>query len=340
MNTLYFKEGTSDKIYQVSVDACAGGYDVNFAYGRRGSTLTAGKKNSTPLPKDAADKLAEKLLREKMAKGYTPGENGTAYVNTDKEERFTGILPMLLNSIEEHEVEKYIQDPNWVLQAKEDGRHIEIRKQDGNVDGINRKGLIVALPQKWISEIKKIPGDFILDGEAVGSQYRAFDTINAHPLRKRLFDLADLTDHCDNNIIVTVASYLGEGVKRYAADLMKSEGKEGLVFKDLNALYTPGRPNSGGPALKFKFTATANVRVVGINTQRSAQIALQGDIPCGNVTIPANKDIPNVGDLIEVRYLYAMPGSSALYQPFYARLRDDMVVADTVSSLKYKREEE
>ena len=47
--TLYYKDNVSDKVYQVSVDACAGGYDVNFAYGRRGSTLNTGKKNSAPL---------------------------------------------------------------------------------------------------------------------------------------------------------------------------------------------------------------------------------------------------------------------------------------------------
>jgi hypothetical protein len=34
-------------------------------------------------------------------------------------------------------------------------------------------------------------------------------------------------------------------------------GAEGVVFKDINAPYSPGGPNSGGPQLKFKQEAAA-----------------------------------------------------------------------------------
>lgn len=34
--TLYFREGSSDKVYQASIEPTAGGFLVNFAYGRRG----------------------------------------------------------------------------------------------------------------------------------------------------------------------------------------------------------------------------------------------------------------------------------------------------------------
>jgi hypothetical protein len=36
--SLYFKEGSSDKEYHASIDPRDGGYVVNFAYGRRGTT--------------------------------------------------------------------------------------------------------------------------------------------------------------------------------------------------------------------------------------------------------------------------------------------------------------
>ena len=58
---------------------------------------------------------------------------------------------------------------------------------------------------------------------------------------------------------------------------------------------------------------------------------------CGNVTIPPNHKIPAVGELVEIRFLYAIPGSNALYQPVYLGPREDIVHEDCVlSQLKYK----
>ena len=79
---------------------------------------------------------------------------------------------------------------------------------------------------------------------------------------------------------------------------LRPENREGIVFKRLDAPYTPGKPNSGGPQLKFKFCATLSAVVAKVNTQRSVEIRLlngDGWIPCGNVTIPANHKIPKVG---------------------------------------------
>jgi len=45
--------------------------------------------------------------------------------------------------------------------------------------------------------------------------------------------------------------------------------KEGVVFKRLDAPYTPGRPGSGGTQLKHKFCATLSAVVARVNAQRS-----------------------------------------------------------------------
>jgi bifunctional non-homologous end joining protein LigD len=54
------------------------------------------------------------------------------------------------------------------------------------------------------------------------------------------------------------------------------------------------------------------------------------------VTIPPNQAIPEKGDIVDVRYLYAYPGGS-LYQPVYLGKRDD-VGADQcgIGQLKYR----
>ena len=68
--TLYFSEGSSDKVYRVAIETRDGGNVVNFAYGRRGSTLNTGTKTTSPVTSDEAQRIYDKLIREKMAKGY------------------------------------------------------------------------------------------------------------------------------------------------------------------------------------------------------------------------------------------------------------------------------
>ena len=107
--TLYYREGSSDKVYQASIEPQGEGFVVNFAYGRRGATLNTGTKTQTPVDHDSAKSIYDKLVREKKAKGYTEGPDGTPYQHTAKEDRVTGLLPQLLNPIDEHQVNRLIQ---------------------------------------------------------------------------------------------------------------------------------------------------------------------------------------------------------------------------------------
>ena len=96
-----------------SIEPQGEGFVVNFAYGRRGSTMNTGTKTQTPVDYDSAKTIYDKLVREKMAKGYTQGPDGTPYQNTPKEDRVTGLLPQLLNPIDEQEVKRLLKDPAW-----------------------------------------------------------------------------------------------------------------------------------------------------------------------------------------------------------------------------------
>ena len=109
-------------------------------------------------------------------------------------------------------------------------------------------------------------------------------------------------------------------------DTLRTTGAEGVVFKDMDSRFKPGRPNSGGSHLKFKFVTTASFIVGAINQRRSvALVLLDGDkhVPAGNVTIPPDHEIPAPGDTVEVRFLYAFPESGCIYQPVYRGKRDD-----------------
>src|SRR5664279_3361291 len=126
--TLYYREGSSDKVYQAAIETQGEGFVVSFAYGRRGSTMNTGTKTVAPVDYDSAKRTYDKLVGEKKAKGYTEGPDGTPYQHTDKEDRVTGFLPQLLNPIDEKEAERLLTDPAWAMQEKFDGRRVLVRK--------------------------------------------------------------------------------------------------------------------------------------------------------------------------------------------------------------------
>ncbi len=172
--TLYYREGSSDKVYQASLEPAGDGlFVVNFAYGRRGSTLATGTETQAPVPEPQARAIYFKLIREKTAKGYTPGEDGTPYVATDKQERDTGIRCQLLNSIDDADLAQFLDDQLYTAPEKFDGRRLLVRKADGVPTGINRLGLEVGLPATIAEFAASLPGEFVIDGEAVGDTLHA-----------------------------------------------------------------------------------------------------------------------------------------------------------------------
>ena len=112
------------------------------------------------------------------------------------------------------------------------------------------------------------------------------------------------------------------------------------MFKNKHAPYIPGRPNSGGTQLKYKFCETASFIVTQVNDKRSVMLILfDGEKvrSAGNVTIPPNHDMPKPGDVVECRYLYAFKESGSIYQPVFLGVRDDIQHTEcTTAQLKYK----
>jgi bifunctional non-homologous end joining protein LigD len=351
--SLYFCSGPSNKEYHAFLVEENGLYLVNFSFGRRGSTLQAGTKTQSPLPYEQAKKIFDALVRSKLAKGYTPGESGTPYEGTSSEKRSTGILPQLLNQIKESEVAGLVADQAFFMQEKKDGKRVLIRKESGDVTGINRKGLAIGLPEPVAKIADTLEKSFVLDGECVGDVYFAFDllSLGSKDMRgleydRRLRVLTDLLDGGSKGIpsirLIETARSLSEKAAMLAR--LKKEGREGVVFKDREAPYTVGRPASGGSQLKFKFYATASCIVSKHNAKRSVSLELLDGggkaVGVGNVTIPPNQAIPKEGEIIEVRYLHAFPGGS-LYQPTCLGIRDDVERRDCViGQLKYRAKDD
>jgi bifunctional non-homologous end joining protein LigD len=347
--TLYYKQGGSDKVYQATIVPSGDNFLVNFAYGRRGATLQTGTKTQAPVGYDQAKRIYDKLIAEKTAKGYTPGEDGTPYQHTDREREVTGILPQLLNPIEDREVQRFIYDPAFCAQEKFDGKRILIRKEDAAIDGINRRGLTCGIPSVLVNEIRQIPGNCVIDGESIGEVFFAFDILTLHgrdlrsqPYRDRLFALNQVISP-DFGFLKLADTALDLAEKAELLEKLRRENREGVVFKNLAAAYVAGRPASGGDNLKLKFYATGSFIVNRVNARRSVSLVLFDGhkvVPAGNVTIPPNHKIPDIGSIVEVRYLYAFRESGCIYQPIYLGRREDITAEEcTVLQLKYKAEE-
>ena len=346
--SLYYREGSSDKEYHVRLEAKDTGFVVNIAFGRRGSTLSTGTKTSAPVHYDAALMTFDKVVKEKKAKGYTEGENGTPYQHTDKQ--VSGLLPQLLNAIDEVEVARLTSNPSWGMQPKKDGKHLLLRKGGHVIEGINKKGLVVGVPETVVKTALELHGNYILDGEAIGDYLHVFDLLflngedlRPKPYRQRYIALLNLLAGGLPKHIKVVSLWTDSMDKASWLRTLKEQKAEGVVFKLLNAPYTAGRPNSGGSQLKHKFVATLSAVVEKVNQQRSVGLSLlnhEGWQPVGNVTILANQPVPQVGAVVEVRYLYAVPDGS-LFQPVYLGERSDVDVTDcVVSQLKFKPAED
>jgi bifunctional non-homologous end joining protein LigD len=225
-----------------------------------------------------------------------------------------------------------------------------VRKQGNEITGINRRGLVVAIPDAIREAVEHIPFDVLIDGEAVGDTLHAFDLLEVKGtcLRKRRYidRFAALIMTIPPNLpaLRWVSTSVDPNDKVEIYEELRASHREGVVFKDMDAAYSPGRPNSGGPQLKFKFVESASFVVTGINAKRSVTLGLyngDGDklVPAGNVTIPPNHAIPQVGNVVDARYLYALKQSGSIYQPVYLGPRTDIPASEcVVEQLKYKNE--
>lgn len=343
---LYYQDRNSDKVYNACITPVAEGYYVDFSYGRRGSSLTTGRKNQIPTTYDQALTIFDKLVKEKTAKGYK--ESGiTSTISAVVDSRDTGVKPQLLNECSEQNVEKYLTDSNWCAQEKFDGENRLLFSGKPSY-AANRKGLTVTVSDKIQTELDKITSGAIIAGEDLGDKIVIFDQIDDFvknlPYIERLNSMIDILENpyemVDFDVIIPIRIAWTTDEKRALYAELKARDAEGIVFKNIHAVHEPGRPSSGGNQLKFKFYETASCIVSGINTdKRSIQLSLYdaGKLHnVGNATVYPNQDIPELNSIVEIKYLYAYPGGS-LYQPIFLKPRHDVDASECLcSKLKYK----
>ncbi len=366
---LHFFGGGSDKVYHIALVAEDNGtYSTAFAYGRRNSTLSQGHKvvNTSSAQ---AEQAFRKLANEKIGKGYVESEgvsgsnvfsflgkvstapsSSSGFIPTPTKSTVelerTGIAVQLLNAIDETELQHYLSSPSYGAQEKKNGERRAACLRDGDYFTSNRKGFKVSCPAPVAEALSKTGfPSMVVDGELIGDIFFAFDLLFADgkdytglPFFTRFKNLTALFTPAVGKHFVIVPLVLSCFDKTALLERLRKEGREGMVFKELSAPVVPGKPASGGSQLKYKFVEDCQVIVSSINTKRSVAICVLDDkgrsIGVGNVTIPPNHNIPSVGDVVAVEYLYYYEGGS-LYQPVYGGVRTDLDIEDcTLAQLK------
>lgn len=300
--SLYYKDEKSNKEYHLSVLGDDNkGYQVQYRFGRRGSKLQCKFKNQVPLHFEQAMVIFGNELQQKLKEGYTKEETGTPYSGTENQGKLASVKPMLMNEITEAGALELIENDDWLMQEKKNGVRQMIQKNKESIEGVNKKGFIVAIPATTANAIKLACGqaNAILDGELVGETYWLFDilSIGVHaftnkPYVERVKEILEWIEFAtgfeeQDNYFKVIPTAVGKASKKALFKKLKEENAEGVVFKKKSSTYKAGRPASGGDVLKFKFYATATVRCKCLNDKSSFQMEMlsKGDwVPVGNCT--------------------------------------------------------
>ncbi|MBI4821091.1 MAG: WGR domain-containing protein [Deltaproteobacteria bacterium] len=361
--SLFFQEGSSDKVYVARIVEDQGAYTVQVEWGRRGSSLNKGNK-ALRVPLAEAQKVYDRLVREKTGKGYQemteevrpaavapPEGQGSGSRVTGRRAK-VGFSAQLLNPIEDHELEKFLADERLLAQQKLDGQrvlaHVKVEERRVSILATNRNGQETAVS---ISGLDYLPDGTVVDGELVptknGEAYWLFDVLKlgeddvstlGYEERWSLLE-SDIEPGLTGSARV-LAVAIGKKKKRALFETLEAQGAEGIVFKDRSAPYKAGRPASGGTQRKYKFQKSADVVLLS-NAGNAYQMAVfdQGDwLEVGRVfagtTNTSRKQIDELlrngsTPVAEVRYLYATRDEQ-LYQPVFVRLREDKDPNDCV----------
>jgi bifunctional non-homologous end joining protein LigD len=357
--SLRFTQGSSDKVYNVFLnryekDADNCGWTVETAYGRYGKTLNYGSKTTKPLSYEKALQLYVKLIAQKKARGYVIQGVSTDFTAPIDDKIHTGWVPQLLYQVEQNEAMDLFHHMTVYAQVKHDGERRAVIMSGTKITGANRLGFEVPIRDDIYKELDDLnnlhPFNFTLDCEDMGDHYVIFDVMDEGENEcfsyraKRLNNLAAAIEEQGYKHLKVERAYCCN-FRSNMVDFIKkarSNREEGVVFRDGSKVYTPGKGTKNGAAFKLKFYSDCTCRVGSVHpSKRSIGLQLFNEkglgVDVGNCTIPMNHRMPNVYDLVDIKYLYAYKGGS-LYQPIYKGKRLDLDdSAAVLSQLKYKK---
>ena len=271
--------------------------------------------------------------------------------------------PQLLNAVTEERASFIITD-DWLetyfCQIKADGERRVVRVSGGEIEAYNKRGCVVQLDEQFTDDVMTLASenDLLIDCEDMGfNGLYVFDVLefngvdySTSPFENRILALKEIGHKAEyanlSNITVLLPLEINNAdTLQKAIHYSKQQNEEGIVLRKGSSIYAGGRPNKEGDALKIKNINSASVIVIEhTNNKRSVSLGLYNAsnqiVSVGKVTIPPNKDIPNIGAVIEVHYLYVNGEQGALFQPVFKSDRSHELTKEECSTdqLVYKKE--
>lgn len=225
----------------------------------------------------------------------------------------------------------------WHLEQKLDGVRLLVHIQDGEVAGVNRKGIVIPLPSKISECFQWFQGDWVFDGELVKGVYWVFDLLRAmsaistkdsYSARRNV--LENLWPRLEMPDQVRLLPSKTDPVEKLELAASLREGRaEGVMLKDGSAPYSPGKRVRTTRKWKFYESVDCIVIEPWREGKKSMSVGLVDEhgmiTDVGSVAMtPANLAKVSPGDVVECKYLYVDdPKEPRLYQPAFIRRRTD-----------------
>jgi bifunctional non-homologous end joining protein LigD len=356
---MYFRQGSSDKVYHLQLENVEEKWSVQAQWGRRGSTLQSDVKVSNRTYEEAK-RVYDRILREKTGKGYQIAQaiangNSAISVGLPASKEHSGHTPELLTPIEEPEALQLAEDASWWFQQKFDGRRLAVQKAHGKYSGINKLGQIIPIDSRLAGSLDDVQAQgFLADGEITDSHFHIWDLLSVNDAELRIQPYEIRYEHLTrlfrgvHNALRVCETAMTPNAKRAFVKAMHDANAEGFVCKNRHAAYAGGR---AGQHYKCKFVSTASF-IVGPKPEKKAgdghrSIAvylLDANRPrfMGTVGVPDRYPLPSVEQVVEVRYLYCHPGPDGklMQAKYFGKVRDDIERAECcVSQLKLKADD-
>jgi ATP-dependent DNA ligase len=197
---------------------------------------------------------------------------------------YPNIKPQLASEVEAGQVKRLLNDHEWVMQEKMDGKRLVIHRREVGVDfpfpfivAENRQGTNVtkSLPESLREYlINDCSGDWSADGELVGDVFWCFDFLGdsgslcEEPLWFRHAAIPNEFRHIDAPL--QIVPLLQEEEKKVAFSRILKSGGEGVVFKKKESPYCGGRSKDWQ---KCKFITSASVVVWDLARELEREVA-------------------------------------------------------------------
>lgn len=246
------------------------------------------------------------------------------------------LVPMLATEVPVARLLDYSGDDQFVFEEKLNGHRILLFVEGRAAVALGRNGQVsqhnsrFRTPSLMAFEIERIPYDVILDGELVENIFHVFDMPQGprvtpeSPFYVRRKALEDLFASWNPARITLVDQAVDTEAKLKLAISCINSKAEGIMAKTRKGKYRSGQRCLD--VQKCKFTREVDAIVTGLKFQGKDNAVLSlikdGDLVEVGRASTIGKPLLDLGDIVEVRYLY-LGANGRLVQPRILQKRDD-----------------